>query len=247
MADLAARVGSDEIGLDPMGLGEADNFMVLKPASEWRGDKEFIVEELRKVMARFPGIQSSFTQPIEMRVSEMLTGTRGDVAIKVFGHNLQEINEATQRIAQAVRPIAGAAEVIAPKPEGLQYLSVQLNRHTMGQAGLSVQDVQRSLKNQLEGETTGVVLVDGARVPLVLKGSDAIASSPQGFENLMLTAPDGKIWPAAALAKLSVTDGPIRVDHEQSARFAGRGGASNPLEGTKIRATDRDAVIESAV
>lgn len=217
---IVARAGADELGLDPMGFNETDTFLVLKPKSEWRGNKDDIVNHLREVLDGFPGLVYSFTQPIEMRVSEMLTGTRGDVAIKVFGHNLQEINEATQRIAQAVRPIAGAAEVIAPKPEGLQYLSVQLNRHTLGQAGFSVQDVQRSLKNQLEGETTGVVLLDGARVPLVLKGSDTVAASPQGFENLMLTAPDGKIWPAASLAKLSVTDGPIRVDHEQSARFA---------------------------
>lgn len=217
---IVARTGADELGLDPMGFNETDTFLVLHPKSQWRGSKEDIIEHLRQVLDAFPGLVYSFTQPIEMRVSEMLTGTRGDVAIKVFGHNLQEINDATQRIAHAVSHVKGAAEVIAPKPEGLQYLSVQLNRHTIGQAGLSVQDVQRALKNQLEGETTGVVLQDGARVPLVLKGSESVAASPQGFGDVMITGNDGKVWPASSLAKLQVTDGPIRVDHEQSARFA---------------------------
>ena len=217
---IVARVGSDELGLDPMGFNDTDTFLVLKPKSQWRGSKEDIVDHLREVLDAFPGLIYSFTQPIEMRVSEMLTGTRGDVAVKVFGHDLEEIHAATQRIAQVVRHIDGAAEVIAPKPEGLQYLSVELNRHAIGQAGLSVQDVQRALKNQLEGETTGIVLNDGARVPLVLKGSDAIANSPEGFANLMITAPDGKTWAAASLATIQNTDGPIRIDHEQSARFA---------------------------
>ena len=145
---IVARVGSDELGLDPMGLNETDSFLVLKPKSEWRGNKEDIVDALRGVLDTFPGLVYGFTQPIEMRVSEMLTGTRGDVAIKIFGTDLAHINDAAHQIADAVRTVAGAAEVIAPKAEGLQYVSVNLNRTTVGQAGFSVEALQQAFKTK---------------------------------------------------------------------------------------------------
>ncbi len=216
---IVARAGSDELGLDPMGLNETDTFLVLKPKSEWRGSKEDIIAQLRDILEGFPGLVYGFTQPIEMRVSEMLTGTRGDVAIKVFGTDLAGINAAAQRIAQAVRGIEGAAEVIAPKAEGLQYLSVAINRHAAGQAGFSIEALQQNLKTQVEGESLGVVLEGGIRTPLTLKGNEALRNSPEAFKNLTLSAPDGRAWSASALANIQLVDGPIRIDHEQSARF----------------------------
>ncbi len=216
---IVARAGSDELGLDPMGLNETDTFLVLKPKSEWRGSKEDIIAQLRDILEGFPGLIYGFTQPIEMRVSEMLTGTRGDVAIKVFGTDLNAINAAAQKIAQAVRGIDGAAEVIAPKAEGLQYLSVAIRRHAAGQAGFSIEALQQNLKTQVEGESLGVVLQGGIRTPLTLKGNEALQRSPEAFKNLALSAPDGRIWSASALADIQLVDGPIRIDHEQSARF----------------------------
>ncbi len=216
---VVARTGSDELGLDPMGLYETDTFLVLKPKSEWRGNKEDIVAELRTVLEGFPGLVYGFTQPIEMRVSEMLTGTRGDVAIKIFGTDLTQLQEAAQRVADAMRSIPGAGEVIAPKGDGLQYLSVEVNRTLAGEAGLSVEAVQQALKNQVEGEALGYVLQGGVRAPLTLKGNDAVRHSPEAFKNLRLVAPNGSSWTAGSLATIAVVDGPIRVDHEQSARF----------------------------
>jgi cobalt-zinc-cadmium resistance protein CzcA len=216
---IVARVGSDELGLDPMGLNETDTFLVLKPKSEWRGSKDDIINSLRTVLDGFPGLVYGFTQPIEMRVSEMLTGTRGDVAIKIFGADLNAIHTAAHQIADAVRQVPGAAEVIAPKAEGLQYLTVGLNRTAMGQAGFSVEGLQQALKNQVEGEALGYVLQNGVRTPLMLKGNEATRQSAEAFKNLPLAAPDGRVWAASALADIRMVDGPIRVNHEQSARF----------------------------
>ena len=93
VTQIVARTGADELGLDPMGLNQTDTFMVLKPRDQWRKpDKEWLIDEMRKVMAQFPGITYSFTQPIEMRVSEMLTGVRGDLAVKIFGPDLPTLN-----------------------------------------------------------------------------------------------------------------------------------------------------------
>ena len=216
---IVARAGSDELGLDPMGLNETDAFLVLKPKSAWRGSKEDIIDALRQVLEGFPGLVYGFTQPIEMRVSEMLTGTRGDVAIKLFGTDLSALNTTAQKVAEAVRHVQGAAEVIAPKAEGLPYLSVGIQRHAVGAAGMSVESVQQALKHQLEGETVGQVLEGGIRTPVTLRGNDAVRHSPEAFKSLQLTAPDGRIWSAAALADIRQVVGPIRVDHEQSRRL----------------------------
>lgn len=217
---IVARAGSDELGLDPMGLNETDTFLVLKPKSEWQGDKHDIIKQLRTVLEGFPGLVYGFTQPIEMRVAEMLTGTRGDVAIKIFGADLAQLNRAAQQIAEVVRKVSGAAEIIAPKAEGLQYVSVRLNHATLGQSGFSVKSLQQAFKDQLEGESLGVVLEGSVRTPLMLRGNESVRQSPEAFKNLQLAAPDGRIWAASALADIRLLDGPIRVNHEQSERFA---------------------------
>lgn len=216
---IVARVGSDELGLDPMGLNETDTFLVLKPKSEWRGSKDDIIDALRQVLDGFPGLVYGFTQPIEMRISEMLTGTRGDVAIKLFGADLNGLNAAAQKVAEAVRRIDGAAEVIAPKAEGMPYLTVSIHRHTVGESGMSVDSVQQALKHQLEGETVGQVLEGGIRTPVTLRGNDAVRNSPEAFKNLQLSGPDGRVWSASTLADIQQVVGPIRIDHEQSRRL----------------------------
>ena len=217
---IVARVGTDEIGLDPMSLNETDTYLVLKPREEWQGDKEDITERLRRVFEAFPGVVIAFTQPIEMRVSEMLTGSRGDVVIKIFGEDLAQLKDAAQLIAQEVRKVPGATEVIAPKPEGLRYLSIVVNRTAAGEAGFDIETLQQSLKNLIEGETLGIVLRNGARHPLTLKGADSLRQSPEAFKSLRIVAPDGRPWAIGTLANVQLTDGPMEIDHQQGARLS---------------------------
>ena len=133
------KAGRAETATDPAPLEMFETTIQFKPKSEWREpDKAWLVEQIRRTLVGFPGIDYGFTQPIEMRISEMLTGTRGDVAIKLFGVDLAQLGKSAQQVAEAVRKIDGAAEVIAPKAEGMQYLSVGVNRHTVGQSGMSV-------------------------------------------------------------------------------------------------------------
>jgi Cu/Ag efflux pump CusA len=162
----------------------------------------------------------AFTQPIEMRVSEMLTGSRGDVVIKIFGEDLAQLKDAAQLIAQEVRKVSGATEVIAPKPEGLRYLSIVVNRTAAGEAGFDIETLQQSLKNLIEGETLGIVLRNGARHPLTLKGADSLRQSPEAFKSLRIVAPDGRPWAIGTLANVQLTDGPMEIDHQQGARLS---------------------------
>jgi HME family heavy-metal exporter/cobalt-zinc-cadmium resistance protein CzcA len=217
---IVARTGSDDLGLDPMGLNESDAFLVLNPRAEWRGSKEDIAEAIRRVLEGFPGLIYGFTQPIEMRVSEMLTGARGDVAIKIFGSDLAQVDAAAQSIAARMRAVPGASEVIAPSNSGVQYLQLALNRAALGQAGFSGDALQAQLRALVEGERIGIVPEGMVRTPLLLRGGAALRHSPEGLAGLLVTAPDGSSWPLSSLATLAAQDGPVRIDHEDGARFA---------------------------
>ncbi len=219
--DFIARVGSDELGLDPMGTNETDGFVKLKPRDQWRvKDKTWIIDEIRKVTDRFPGVNVSFTQPIEMRVSELISGTRGDLAIKVFGPDVDKLNEMARQIVGVLESIPGSEDVTAGQNEGVQYLQIQLDRVAAGRAGLSVEAVQDDLRALVEGRQVGVVIEQGRRLPLLLRGSEALNESPETFAQLRFPVGQGVAMPLSQLATLVPKEGPVRVERENSARMA---------------------------
>ena len=217
---VIARSGSDDLGLDPMGLNETDTFLVLKPASEWRGSKDDVIAAMRKVLERFPGVDFSFTQPIEMRVSEMLTGARGDLVVKIFGPDLNQLGALSQRVAQVLHKLPGAEEVLAARPEGVQYLTVEVDRLAAGRAGFDVDTLQQDLRALVEGQPQGVVLEGVRRTPLLLRGGTDLRSNRLAFSHVTITAPDGTAYPLSQLARLVPTQGPVLVAHENGSRFA---------------------------
>ena len=217
---IVARVGSDELGLDPMGLNQTDTFLVLKPKDEWREpDKAWLMDELRQVLADFPGVAYSFTQPIEMRVSEMIVGVRGDVAIKIFGSDLATLNQLAQQVVDTLKPIRGAEDVFTVKNEGLQYYRIEIDRLAAGRLGFNVDDVQNALRTQVEGRVLGVVLEGNRRTPLLLRGGERERMSPAMFNGLSLTLADGRSVPLTAVARLVRADGPVKIDHENAAKM----------------------------
>jgi cobalt-zinc-cadmium resistance protein CzcA len=218
---IIARTGADELGLDPMGLEDTDTFLVLAPREEWRRqNKEWLTEEIRKVMADFPGRDISFTQPIQMRVAEMLTGTRGDLAIKIYGPELGELNQLAAQIAAVLKSLSGAEDVLTTKNEGVQYFAVEIDRLAAGRAGLSVEEIAGTLRMQLEGERVGLVLEGGRRTPVTLRGGDEIRLSPAAFSRLQLPLAAGGSIPLSAVARLTRTTGPVKIEHEDGARLA---------------------------
>jgi len=219
--NIVARTGSDELGLDPMGLNETDTFLVLTPRDQWRKpDKEWLTDEIRKVMAGFAGMDLAFTQPIDMRISEMLTGTRGDLAIKLYGNDLVELNSLVERIATLLKTVPGAQDVLTVKNEGVQYYTVAIDRLAAGRLGLGIDDIAATLRAQLEGKNVGLVLEDNRRTPLVIRGGDDTRLSPALFADIFLALPDGaSTVPLSAVAQLKRVDGPVKVDHQDAARL----------------------------
>jgi len=220
VAAVIARSGSDELGLDPMGLNQTDSFLVLKPRATWRvDDPEWLAEKLRQVMADFPGIGIAFTQPIDMRVSEMLTGVRGDLAIKIFGPDLATLNRLAGEIETAVKNVKGAQDTFTLKNDGVQYLKIAVDRLAAGRFGLNVDDIQNDLKSLLEGRQVGTVIEAGRRAPLVLRGPAALRASAADFAGVRLSLPGGGSVPLAEVAKVTRVDGPVKVDRENARRY----------------------------
>ncbi len=220
VAGVVARTGSDELGLDPMGLNQTDSFLVLKPREQWRKpDKDWLMAEIRKVMADFPGVTFGFTQPIDMRVSEMLTGSRGDLAIKVFGTDINTLNNLAGAVETTLKGIPGAQDVFSLKNEGVQYFQVEVDRLAAGRYGLSMDDVSAFLRANLEGLQLGIVQEGIKRTPLVLRAGEDVRLSPALFEALRIPTENGIAIPLREVAKLVRTDGPVAVSRENAARY----------------------------
>ena len=216
IATIVSRVGADELGLDPMGLNETDTFLVLKPKDEWRMDsKDELLAEIRKVMKETPGIAFGFTQPIEMRVSEMLTGTRGDVAVKLFGTDIGVLNEKADEIAGVLKHITGSSDVFAKQNNGMQFLSVTIDKLAAGRFGLDSDSIETLLRAQIEGLNLGIVQEGIKRTPLIIRGN----SNAANFDNLQVTLPNGANIPVTAIAKIQKVEGVVSVGRERGQRF----------------------------
>jgi len=218
--DVIARVGADEIGLDPMGPNETDSFVRLKPRSQWRGDKDFVIGEMRRALEGLPGIQPSFTQPIEMRVSEMLTGARGDLAVKIFGPDLATLADLAGQIQRTLAAIGGASEVLTVANDSVDYLQLDIDRAAAGRFGMPVDQMQDALRAQVEGMHAGIVAEGQKRVPIMIRGDESLRTDPVRFADLQLRTPAGVLARVSDMARVERTEGPVKLDHENGSRFA---------------------------
>lgn len=218
---VIARVGSDELGLDPMSPNDTDAFLVLKPKDQWRvPDKEWLLQQLREAMAEHPGVEFSFTQPIEMRTSEMLTGARGDLAVKIFGPDLKELAGLAGRVQAAIAGVKGASEVFTASNDTVDYLQIDVDRLTAGRTGLSVTRIEDELRALLEGAPAGIVAEAQKRTNIIIRGPETLRKAPELFIQSQLAAGDGGLVRIGDVARLRRTAGLVKVDRENASRFA---------------------------
>ncbi len=214
---ILGRVGSDELGLDPMGLNETDTFLVLKPEKEWLvHDKPELIEKIRTVMENTPGIGFSFSQPIEMRVSEMLTGTRGDLAVKLFGSDLAVLNEKANEIAAVLKQISGSSDVVTKQNDGMKFLQVNIDKTAAGRLGIDSDTIETLLRSEIEGLKLGIVQEGIRRTPLILRGD----SNNANFDSLQITLPNhGGRVPIKEIAKIELVEGVVAIGREKGQRY----------------------------
>ncbi|MFZ6770569.1 efflux RND transporter permease subunit [Undibacterium sp. Di26W] len=218
---IVARAGSDEIGLDPMGLNQTDTYLLLKPRKEWKlKNKEALMDEVRKVLDPLPGIKYSFTQPIEMRVSEMIIGVRGDIAVKIFGPELDQLNHYASQVEAVLKTINGNQDVYTVQNDGVQYLRVVVDRLQAGRLGLSVEEIQDALRMQIEGQQAGMVIEGNRRTPILLRASKSVRLSPAEFAATRITTKEGVSVPLSSVATLERAAGPVKIDREMGSRYS---------------------------
>ncbi|UOS01291.1 efflux RND transporter permease subunit [Helicobacter pylori] len=218
---IVARTGSDELGLDLGGLNQTDTFISFIPKKEWSvKTKDELLEKIIDSLKDFKGINFSFTQPIEMRISEMLTGVRGDLAVKIFGDDISELNKLSFQIVQALKGIKGSSEVLTTLNEGVNYLYVTPNKEAMANVGITSNEFSKFLKSALEGLVVDVIPTGISRTPVMIRQESDFASSITKIKSLALTSKYGVLVPITSIAKIEEVDGPVSVVRENSMRMS---------------------------
>ncbi|MEA2029302.1 MAG: CusA/CzcA family heavy metal efflux RND transporter [Campylobacterota bacterium] len=217
--DIIARTGSDELGLDPMGLNDTDTFLVLHPKEKWREpSKEYVIEQIRKVLDDFVGMEYGFTQPIEMRVSEMLTGVRGDLAIDIFGSDNDELEKVAVQIKGVLEKIEGSSDVYKKANEGVAYFELHFDQKAMAYHGITQQQVSDYLKVMVTGVSAGVIQEGMRRIDLMVKGGIDIQHSLEKLSQLYYPLSDGTSIPLSNFVKFTPNTGPVQIEHENGYR-----------------------------
>ncbi|WP_165548237.1 efflux RND transporter permease subunit [Helicobacter pylori] len=218
---IVARTGSDELGLDLGGLNQTDTFISFIPKKEWSvKTKDELLDEIMDSLKDFKGINFSFTQPIEMRISEMLTGVRGDLAVKIFGDDISALNELSFQIVQALKGIKGSSEVLTTLNEGVNYLYVTPNKESMADVGITSDEFSKFLKSALEGLVVDVIPTGISRTPVMIRQESDFASSITKIKSLALTSKYGVLVPITSIAKIEEVDGPVSIVRENSRRMS---------------------------
>jgi cobalt-zinc-cadmium resistance protein CzcA len=224
ISQIVSRTGSDEIGLDPMGLNETDIFMELIPPAQWRFDnKEELIEDIRQVMLQYPGISFGFTQPIQMRISEMLTGSSGDLSVKIFGNDIDQLARLADEVAAITRTTEGSVDVQTSAITGGRFLSVDVRDEVARRFDLSTSAFAGYLKTQLEGTQVSEIIEGKKRTPIVFAidqdGPQAL-NTVNALTQRVMVMPDGGQAPLHEIADVSFREGPFVVEREHGNRFS---------------------------
>lgn len=214
-----SRVGSDELRLDPMSLNESDVFFVTKPRSEWPvPSMEALHAKLRKILDQFPGVAYGFTQPIDMRVSEMISGVSSAVAIKLTGDELDVLDAKAREIETLISGVEGAVDVQRTPLGGQLYLNIVLKHREMGRLGISVEQVNDLISQAVAGEPVTEIIEGNRRIPVLVRYPEGLRNSAAALQNLQVTTPTGQRIFLSDIAELQEVDGPTSIDREDGKR-----------------------------
>jgi len=215
---ITSRTGADELRMDPMGLYQTDNFIITKPREEWDISLKQFQENLREILSGFENIEYAFTQPIDMRVSEMLTGVRSAMAIKLYGDDLSILDKKAAEIEEQVKNINGSVDVFRTDISGQQYLLIDINQKAISQYGINVENINSLIESAVGGKVVTNILENNRPINVLIRYDEKHRNSPEVIENMLVSIPNGNKIPLSKLARVSVTDGPIQIIRESAKR-----------------------------
>ncbi|MDP2884738.1 MAG: efflux RND transporter permease subunit [Ignavibacteria bacterium] len=217
---VVGRLGRPDIATDPMGINLSDIYVTLKPKSEWKTaeTKVELVKQMVEELKHVPGVNYNITQPIAMRVDELVSGVKSDVAIKLFGDELTVLKEKAERIAEIVRAVPGASDVATEQVAGQTYLNIYIDRGSIARYGLNVTAVQRIIEIAIGGKVATEVIEGQARYGVLVRYPESIRGDIQGIANTLVSLPKGGSVPLSQIATITAEEGPVQVSREYGQR-----------------------------
>lgn len=214
------KIGAGEIPTDPTPMETGDYIITLKDKSEWTSaeTREELVAKMQEALIPLAGVKFEFQQPIQMRFNELMTGSKQDVAIKIFGDNLTTLAEKAADVERIIQQIEGVEDINVEKVTGLAQVQVDYNRDRLAQYGLSVQEVNRVLRAAFAGSQAGIVFDEEKRFGLVVRLDKDYRQSLDDVKNLSVALPNGGQIPFEQVAEISIQSGPAQVSRENTKR-----------------------------
>ncbi len=226
VAYVFSKTGTAEVASDPMPPNSSDTFVILKPQEEWPNpelSKAELQEQIEKAVGELPGNVYEFSQPIQLRFNELLAGTRGDLAVKVYGEEFEPMLKVANQIATILRGTTGAEDVKVEQTAGLPFLEIKINKAEAARYGLSTGAVQDVIGAAIGGRDAGVVFEGDRRFPIVVRLTDKVREDREALENIPVPLPPGVNGRASSVllkqvASFSVTEGPNQISRENGKR-----------------------------
>lgn len=218
---IVGRIGASEVPTDPMPVEMTDQMINLKDRSEWTSahTREELSEKMNKVLEReVPGVMAEFTQPIQMRSNEMITGARSDVVVKIYGDDLNKLFEHANDCAALIQPIAGVASCRVEPIVGLPQIKASYHRERLAQYGLDISSINQLIKTSFAGETAGVVFEGERRFDLVIRLDTLHRTDLKDIRNLYVTVPNGGAVPLGELADITYEEAPAQISRDNTKR-----------------------------
>ncbi len=235
---IVSRIGAAEVPTDPMSMEEIDMIIKLKPKDDWKAaeSKEELADKFKEALTVIPGIEYEFTQPIEMRFNELITGIRSDIAIKIFGEDLDYISKKAAEIKNLIADVPGASDIILEKTSGLPQIKVSYNRSKIAYYGADIESLNTYLAAAFGGKITGVVFEGEKRFDMVMRFDNQDRTDIHDIRQLQVPVATGSSVPFSELADIEYTEGPAKISRDNTHRRV--------VVSVNVRNRDLQSVIE---
>lgn len=217
---VVTRIGSAEIPTDPMPVERADMMISLKPKAEWTSakTKDDLMEMMTETLETVPGLDVEMSQPIQMRNNELITGIRQDVAVKIYGEDLDVLSEQANRVAKSIKGVAGVADIFVEKVQGLPQIHVVYNHERLAEYGISVRDANNVLQTAFAGNKAGAVYEGEKKFSIVLRLDSKLRNDITTLQNLYLPLQNGGTIPLSQVADIEYVEAPSQITHDEGTR-----------------------------
>lgn len=218
--DVVSKTGRADIASDPMGVDISDVIVTLKPREEWTTtkSKDELVDKMRDALAQLPGVASSFSQPIALRVDELVSGVKSAIGIKIFGDDLDILKTKADAVARVLAKVRGAADINVEKVSGLAYLEIEIDRAKIARYGINVGEVQNVIETAVGGKEASKIY-EGLKVfGLAVRFPEWARNDVQPIRGILIPSPTGALIPLGQIARVTVTEGPAQISREMAQR-----------------------------